>query len=147
MQLIVSTLIKEGITTFYAGMALGVNTWAAELVLELRKQNPELKLIAALPCKTQADRWLPTQRNRYFNLLPRCDDVIYISRQYTPTCMLDRNRYMVDHSQHLIAVYDGQYKGGTAFTIRYARQNRRDVFIIPTSNTDFQKQIFTSSLL
>ena len=31
-----------------------------------------------------------------------------------------RNRYMVDRSAHIIAVYDGVPKGGTAQTLAYA---------------------------
>ena len=36
--------------------------------------------------------------------------------------MQRRNRYMVDHSGLLLAVYDGSPTGGTCFTIRYALQ-------------------------
>ena len=130
----VISLVKQSITTFYSDMALGVDTWGAEIILDLKKQYSELKLIAVLPCETQANRWSVEQRERYFNLLPLCDDVIYISSQYTSTCMLDRNRYMVDNSKYIIAVYDGQDKGGTAYTVKYAKQNKRDVIIIPASN-------------
>ena len=134
MRLEVIRLVKKSITTFYSGMALGVDTWGAEIILELKKQYPQLSLIAVSPCETQANHWSAQQRERYFNLLPRCDDVIYISRQYTPSCMLERNRYMVDHSQYLIAVYSGQDKSGTAYTVKYAKQNKRDVIMISSSN-------------
>ena len=34
--------------------------------------------------------------------------------------MMRRNRYMVDRSARIIAVYDGVPKGGTAQTLAYA---------------------------
>ncbi len=48
----VLSLIGQGITTYYTGMALGVDIWGAELILELKEQYRELKLIAVLPCET-----------------------------------------------------------------------------------------------
>lgn len=41
--------IKGGFTTFITGMATGVDIWAGEIVLELKRQHPDLKLIAAVP--------------------------------------------------------------------------------------------------
>jgi uncharacterized phage-like protein YoqJ len=33
---------------------------------------------------------------------------------------MKRNRYMVDHSSRVIAVYDGRSTGGTASTVKYS---------------------------
>lgn len=127
----ICALIEKDVTTFYSGMALGVDTWGAELVLEHKKCNPNIKLIAVLPCEAQPNRWTEHQRNRYFNLLPQCDEVVYVSQQYTLDCMYKRNRYLVDNSQYLLAVYDGQGKGGTAYTVQYAKKNGKSIIIIP----------------
>jgi uncharacterized phage-like protein YoqJ len=34
----IRALIKSGVSTFYTGMALGVDQWAAEIVLDLKVQ-------------------------------------------------------------------------------------------------------------
>ena len=44
--------------------------------------------------------------------------------------MLKRNRYLVDHAACLLAVYNGEWRGGTAMTVRYARKLKRTVHII-----------------
>ncbi|WP_258106871.1 DUF1273 domain-containing protein [Christensenella minuta] len=127
----ISALIKGSVSTFYTGMALGVDQWAAEIILDLKRQHPHIKLIAVLPCEAQADKWSSTQRDRYFDgLLPRCDDVITLQGKYTPDCMHKRNRYMVDRSNHLLAVYDGDGRGGTAYTVRYAQGKGREILVI-----------------
>ena len=123
-------LIESGVSTFFTGMALGVDTWGAEMILEFKKQRPDLQLIAVLPCETQANKWSVEQRERYFDTLAECDDVITLNARYTPQCMLERNRYMVDHAQYLLAVYDGGAKGGTAYTVRYAREKKREIIVI-----------------
>lgn len=118
------------VTTFYTGMALGVDTWAAEIVLNLKDAWPGVKLVAVLPCETQPDRWAAQQRQRYFGILARCDEVETLHTQFTPTCMMERNRWLVDHAGTLLAIYDGGPKGGTAYTVRYAREMGRSIVII-----------------
>ena len=126
----ISALIDNGVTTFLTGMALGVDTWCAELILALKKEKPELRLIAVLPCETQANKWSAEQRERYFNILANCDETVYVSRRYTSQCMFMRNRWLVDHASFVLAVYNGAAKGGTAYTVRYAQSKQRAVIVI-----------------
>ena len=56
----------------------------------------------------------------YRALLDRCDFETMVQHHYTAGCMARRNRYMVDRSSLLIAVYDGQPQGGTLNTLTYA---------------------------
>ncbi len=123
-------LIKGGVSLFYTGMAQGVDQYGAEIVLGMKRQYPHVQLIAVLPCETQANKWSPMQRERYFNTLAVCDDVITLRARYSPQCMHERNRYMVDHAEYLLAVYDGDGKGGTAYTVRYAREKEREIITI-----------------
>lgn len=123
--------IHHGVDTFYSGMALGVDQWAAQLVLELKAEHSQIKLAAVLPCETQANRWSVEQRRRYFDeILPRCDEVILLQGAYTSDCMFKRNRWLVEHAEHLLAVYDGSGKGGTAYTVNYAREKQRAILSI-----------------
>ena len=123
-------LAATGITDFLSGMAEGTDTWAALAVLALREKNPALKLHCILPCKGQADRWTASTRELYYQILDRADDVIYASEVYHKGCMLERNRYLVDHAAKLLAVYNGELRGGTAMTVRYAQKIGREVLVI-----------------
>lgn len=131
MAVQINAVIESHISVFYTGMAQGVDQWGAEIVLAMKRQYPHARLIAVLPCETQANKWLPEQRERYFNTLAECDDVITLNTHYTPQCMLERNRYMVDHADYLLAVYDSGGKGGTAYTVHYARERRKQLRILP----------------
>ena len=53
----ITALADDGVTGFISGMALGVDLWAAQTVLDLREKNPLLKLYCALPCEGQEKRW------------------------------------------------------------------------------------------
>ena len=131
----IQKLIQCDIRNFYTGMALGVDQWAALAVLDLKKQYPSIKLVAVLPCETQANKWTPQQRRQYFDvILPFVDDAILLQTAYTPDCMFKRNRWLVDHAETLLAVHNGSKRGGTAYTMQYANQcGKRVVIIDPES--------------
>lgn len=121
--------IELGYTHFISGMELGADTNAAEIVLVLKIKYPHITLEAAIPCETQANSWAKKDRERYFNLLPKCDIVTYVSKRHTPTCLIERNKYMVDKSDLLIAVYNDT--GGSANeTIDYANRCSVDVLLV-----------------
>lgn len=126
----IATLADRGVTDWLSGMAQGVDLWAAEIVLSLKKENPALRLHCLLPCEGQEAKWTVAEQERYHSLLRRADEMVYVSRTYHPDCMLERNRYMVERASTLLAVYNGTYRSGTAMTVRYAKEQNREIIII-----------------
>lgn len=123
-------LIGNGAYEFYSGMALGVDTYAAEAVLKAKEQFPEISLIAIVPCPDQDKLWNVAQKKRYRDILRQCDRIITTSPQYDKGCMHKRNRALVDLCDILVAVYDGK-PGGTRYTIEYARKIGRKIIELP----------------
>ncbi len=121
--------IKDGYTHFICGCALGSDTYFAEAVIALRKRYPGITLEAALACETQAVHWPEEDRDRYFGILAQCDRETYVNRYYRNGCYLERNRYLVDRSQRLIAVYDGRF-GGTMYTVNRAQARQLELVVI-----------------
>ena len=113
---------EAGYRHYICGMAAGCDLYFAEAVLELRRRHPEVTLEAAIPCAGQADSWPRALRERQEALVADCDEVTLLQRDYSPGCMQRRNRYMVEHSSLLLAVYDGP-PGGTMNTILLARRS------------------------
>ena len=126
----IAKLVKAGYTDFFSGMAEGADTWAALAVLALKKENSALRLHCVLPCEGQADGWSASARELYHSILAQADEVVYVNREYSKGCMLDRNRYLVDHAACLLAIYNGEWRGGTAMTVRYAGKLGREVIIL-----------------
>ncbi len=115
--------IGEGYTTFISGMAKGTDIIAGEIVCRLKADDPRLKLIAAVPFAGYEDLWGPHWKNRYKALLEKADYVKYVAPGYRPEVFDLRNRWMVDKSAKVIAVFNGK-SSGTMNTIRYARERR-----------------------
>lgn len=126
----ITALAEAGVTDFYSGGADGVDCWAALIALELRKEVPTLKLNLILPHEGQSDKWSDAAQERYRTILEQADSVEYVSREYYDGCMLDRNHRLVEASSVLLAVYNGEWRGGTAATVRYARKLQKKVLIL-----------------
>jgi len=126
----INGLVKVGTTDFMSGMDLGTDVFCVEIVLALRERNPDLKLHGILPCKGQEAKWPPSSQARYHAILERADSTYYVSNDYTNTCLLERNHYLVDHASVLLAVYDGTRRSGTGATVNYARKLGREIIIV-----------------
>lgn len=126
----ITRLADTGMTDFYSGGADGVDCWASLIVLELREKNPALKLHLILPHEGQADKWSDSAQERYRFILSQADSVEYVSREYYEGCMLDRNHRLVEAAGVLLAVYNGERRGGTAATVRYAQKLGKKIIIL-----------------
>lgn len=123
--------LDMGVSVFITGMALGIDQWAAELILMAKRDRPcdSIELWCAIPYDKQAAAWTDRERARYHAILNQADYIDYVSHQYYDGCLIVRNRFMIDNATHLIAVYDGQ-KGGTRYTVNYAKQKGLNLTIL-----------------
>ena len=78
---IVALIENEGVTHFITGMALGVDMYAAEIVLDLKSKYPHITLESAIPCETQAIKWSVASRERYYNIAAKCDKETMLQRE------------------------------------------------------------------
>ena len=122
-------LIKQGYRYFGAGGALGFDTLAAQTVLSMKAKYPHIKLILVLPCLSQAKNWPDADQTVYEDIKSKADKVVYTSQEYTKGCMFKRNRHLVDCSSVCIS-YLTKDTGGTAYTVKYATQNKVHVINI-----------------
>ena len=78
--------------------------------------------------------WTVPAQVRYKYILGEADSVEYVKQLYDRKCMLERNQRLVDSAGILLAVYNGEKRGGTAATVRYAlKAERKIIYIIPDS--------------
>lgn len=119
-------LIENGALYFGAGGALGFDTLAAQAVLDLRYEYPQIKLILVLPCLSQTRGWSVHDIEIYDDIKSKADKIVYTSQEYTRGCMHKRNRHLVDNSSICIC-YLTESSGGTAYTVEYALKNNLTV--------------------
>ena len=126
---VLAGLYAAGYRHFICGMAHGADIYFGEAVVALRDEHPDVTLEAAIPHAGQEERWPARWKRRYFRLAEECDKLTVLRQSYTPDCMMERNRYMVDASALLVAVYNGA-AGGTRNTIVYAMRQGLEIIEI-----------------
>ncbi|PWL82892.1 MAG: DUF1273 domain-containing protein [Prevotellaceae bacterium] len=125
----IDNAISDGYRTFISGIAMGVDIWAAQIILEKKTVLSGLHLICALPFPGFGDRWPSQWSDAYREIIAQADLVKSISPAFSYASFQRRNKWMVDHSGRVIAVYNG-CSGGTRNTMIYAQQNNVPCILI-----------------
>ncbi|WP_316274464.1 SLOG family protein [Bacillus halotolerans] len=133
LEVIEELIIKEEKSRFITGGALGTDQAACWCVHILKKKFPHIKNIIATPFKEQDKVWSADQKLWYKRMLDVSDEIINVEEldkykvsgdkpgEFSPAKMQKRNEYMIDHSEAIVAVYDGS-KSGTRNCLNYARK-------------------------
>ncbi len=127
----VQKLYSAGVKTYITGMAEGVDMWAAEAVLELKHTDDGVRLIAAIPYRGHINSISEEYKQRYLDILKEADEIIYVCDEYSKTSFKERNFYMIDNADILLAVYDmDNSRSGTGQTVRYAEKKGIPITVI-----------------
>lgn len=115
------------LTEVITGMALGWDQAIAKAAFQL-----EIPFTAATPFEGQENYWpLPTQA-MYHDLLKNAKEVVVVTKPKPVSTKLvikalqDRNAWMIDNSELVMALWDGS-SGGTHNAIQYATKKDRKV--------------------
>lgn len=108
------------------GMALGVDTWAAEIAIELN-----IPFVAAIPFMGQQLKWPSAAQSRYLQLIDRATAVKVVCKGgYAVWKMQERNEWIIWHCDLLLAVWDKSPEGGTFKCITAAQKQEKPIELI-----------------
>ena len=102
----ISKLRGEGCTRFAVSMDCGVGLYAAEILHGLKEADDALEMICYVPYEEQATKWTPELRDRYFNTLAVCTEVITVAYDKTAGCEFKAHLEAMKEADTLIAVFD-----------------------------------------
>ena len=123
----VEDLIDNGCVYYISGMAYGADLDFADMVLDYKAMDKEILLEAALPYSVDLAKLFLDNDNEKSSILRDCDYIKFVSPNYHRGCMQKRNRYMVDKSDIVLAIWNGKCEGGTWDTIKYARSKEKTI--------------------
>lgn len=118
---------SQGCRSFYCGGAIGFDTMAAKAVLEKRIFHRDIRLIIVMPCEEQTLGWSDRNKDIYDYILSEADECICISKEYTKSCMRERNLYLAERCDMLVA-YVGRNNSGSSQTLRFAESLGKTVY-------------------
>ncbi len=127
-------LYEQGVRRFLVGGALGVDMWSGEILLRLKEQSEYsgIELVVVLPHPGHDERWDQRSRTRMAFLVKHSTECITIGTDSSPESYYKRNRYLVDHADCLVAVYDNNrtVRSGTGMMVNYAKKKSLPVICI-----------------
>lgn len=127
--------LKEGYYIFLSGLAEGIDLWASEEVIKMKKFYPHIKLVAVKPMPNQGQNFSDEGKKLLKNALENADYIVCTSEHYSKNCYRIRNEYMVDHSDRLIAFVSGDaVRSGTIQTLNYAKKLNKKTTVINVNN-------------
>lgn len=126
IQLVCAQAYSEGYRTFITGMAEGADIMCGSVIMDMmsHKKYADIELICALPYREQRrELSLPTDRYLHSLLLDKARAVVVTGNAGDRGRYRTRNRFMVEHSSAIIAVYKAKQGGsGTLQTINMAKR-------------------------
>jgi len=110
---------RPDVSGVISGMALGWDMVVARAAIQTNRV-----VIAAIPFRGQESKWPRQSQDLYREILAHARVVEVCAPGYANWKFQKRNEWMVDHSDHIVALWDGS-PGGTANCIGYAQSRGR----------------------
>ena len=118
-------LVNYGVTDFYAGGALGFDTFAEQTVLELKAKYPQAQLKLVLPCpaEQQTLKWSAAEKAEFHRIKNLADSIEICCEHYTTNCMRNRNQRLVDLADICVCYFNPRNDhSGTGQTVRMVQR-------------------------
>ncbi len=96
--------IRAGCCCFLSGLEYGAGLTAAEAVLRQREIRPGLTLECVIPYEEYTSVWDEPSRNRYFDILSRCERETMLMRRFAPDCIQRQREYLLRKSDIIIEI-------------------------------------------
>lgn len=135
-------ITENDVDTFYAGGATGFDNYAADCVLKLKDNYPQIQLVEVLPFdrNNMSKNWSIKDRDLLLRLCKYANEVVEDPDSgYYKGCYRIRDQYMVDHADYCVAWYDqiNRKRSGTGQTVRMAKKKKipvENIFYVPEPN-------------
>lgn len=101
-----------------SGMALGTDQLAVKVAIE-----SGIPFIACVPFIGQESIWPAESQKEYQRLLSLAQEVVIVSPgSYSAQKLMIRNQWIVENSDEILAVWNGQTQGGTYSCVQLAQK-------------------------
>ena len=126
LSMVVCDLCERGFTRFLCGMSWGFDLAAARVVVECRKRYPSVELVVVEPFAEFRSMFSGEDAVLYDEVLAAANERVAVGENDKQTYMR-RNDFLVDNASVVVAWWEGNQRGGTAYTVKRARKRGVEV--------------------
>ena len=138
-QVLEQRIQEYGYVECHSGMALGADMAWALVIQSARERYPgQVKFVADIPNPDQPAKWTsPETVALFYDLVDNADERVTYAPTYTKECLNDRNIGMIDHSDEVIALWDGT-ASGTGHAVAYAESLNKFIKVLHPEQYGFE---------
>ena len=116
-------LLEEGAEWFLISGNLGVELWAGEIAIDL-KEEYEVKLGVIFPFEGFGENWNEKNQQLLNKVASQADYVDAVSHKpyQSPAQLKMHTRFIIDHTQAALLIYDKEYPGKPKFFLEEAER-------------------------
>lgn len=129
-------LLEDGLEWVILSGQLGVETWTAEVIMDLQMEYPELKYAIMTPFLDQEKNWNESKQEKYEMILSQADFVTSLTKRpyEAPWQFIEKNKFFLKNSDGILIVYDEEKEGSPKYVKKlaeqYASSHDYEIFLI-----------------
>ncbi len=127
-------LIEDGLEWIVISGQQGVETWAAQVVIELKNDYPELKYSIITPFLEQEKNWNEHKQATYMHIVSNADFVTSVTKRpyEAPWQFIEKDKFIIDNTDGTLLVYDEENEGSPKYVLRLIQkyQEQHDDYLL-----------------
>lgn len=141
-------LIDDGLEWVIISGQQGIETWTAEVVIELKQEFPQLKYSIITPFLDIEKNWNEQKQERFYYIQSQADFVTSITKRpyEAPWQFIEKDKFIIQNTDALLLVYDEDHEGSPKYVKRlaekYMEQNDYEVHTI----TSYDLQVIAEEI-
>ncbi|GMA69272.1 UPF0398 protein [Leuconostoc litchii] len=109
--------LENGLEWVITGAQLGIEQWTIEVVSDMKKEYPDLKLAMMLPFAQFGSQWNENNQAKLQKLSLQSDFSENVSNKpfQGPMQLKNYQKFMLEHTDGALFIYDTEFEGKTSF--------------------------------
>lgn len=135
-------LIDEGLEWIVISGQQGVETWAVEVLLELKNEFGHLKYSVITPFLEQQKNWNEQKQMKYEELISNADYVTSVTKRpyEAPWQFVEKDKFIISNTDGMLVIYDEDNEGSPKYVVRLVEkyQEKHDYALYKINAYDLQ---------
>lgn len=129
-------LVDDGLEWVIISGQQGVETWTAEVVIDLKKEAPQLKYSIITPFLEIETNWNEQKQQKYHSIVSQADFVTSVTKRpyEAPWQFVEKDKFIIQNTDALLLVYDEDQEASPKYVKRlaekYQEQNEYELLTI-----------------
>ena len=113
-------LCDAGLEWIVISGQLGVESWAAETALELKKEFPTLKYSVITPFLEQEKNWNEQKQAQYMHMVSNADFVTSVTKRpyEAPWQFIEKDKFIITNTDGMLLIYDEDNEGSPKYILK-----------------------------